>query len=155
MEAQYTKMRTDLLCVVDVGDLKTVLMEADELSKFDWEKFETAFGDKDCVQGYDKQPFRVLSDLYNKRKDQVSGLRSFHGYAKKHPGMEHKGGVPRGGTFVLVYQEREASEEERRFATEAIVEQMGEVTDELISEVAERVARVSRVVGRFLPAVSR
>ncbi|MDW7693779.1 hypothetical protein R9C00_03395 [Flammeovirgaceae bacterium SG7u.111] len=31
----------------------------------------------------------------------------FHNFALKHPGLEHGGGVPRGGTFVVVYAETE------------------------------------------------
>jgi hypothetical protein len=30
-------------------------------------------------------------------------LHLFHKFAEQHPGMEHLGGVPKGGTFVLVY----------------------------------------------------
>lgn len=47
----------------------------------------------------------VLIEEYLKRllyyEDQLSFLR----YYQKHPGLEHKAGVPKGGTFVIVYNQ--------------------------------------------------
>ncbi len=47
----------------------------------------------------------TLKNEYNRRKEELSRLTNFLNYVKKHPGIEHKAGVPRGGTFILVYHE--------------------------------------------------
>ncbi|MDD1625988.1 MAG: cadherin-like domain-containing protein [Methylococcaceae bacterium] len=40
-----------------------------------------------------------------RRKKQIEELIFFSKYVRKHPGLEHKAGVSKGGTFVLVFQE--------------------------------------------------
>lgn len=45
----------------------------------------------------------ALREEYKKRLDQYQAAINFNEYFKKHPGLEHKAGVPKGGTFVLVY----------------------------------------------------
>lgn len=40
-----------------------------------------------------------------RRKKQVQELLFFSKYVRRHPGIEHKAGVPKGGTFILVFQE--------------------------------------------------
>jgi hypothetical protein len=47
----------------------------------------------------------ALKKEYEKRKAELQLLVNFMNYFKKHPGMEHKAGVPKGGTFILVYHE--------------------------------------------------
>lgn len=46
---------------------------------------------------------QTLKDEYRRRLQLYWLQRSFLNYFKKHPGLEHKAGVPKGGTFVLVY----------------------------------------------------
>lgn len=45
----------------------------------------------------------TLKDEYIRRLQMYELQRSFLNYFRKHPGLEHKAGVPKGGTFVLVY----------------------------------------------------
>ncbi|WP_339875676.1 PKD domain-containing protein [uncultured Algoriphagus sp.] len=45
----------------------------------------------------------ALKDEYLKRIEEYHAATIFSEYFKKHPGMEHKAGVPKGGTFILVY----------------------------------------------------
>ena len=47
----------------------------------------------------------ALKKEYEKRSIELQALINFMNYFKKHPGMEHKAGVPKGGTFILVYHE--------------------------------------------------
>lgn len=47
----------------------------------------------------------ALKREYEKRHKELQALINFMNYFKKHPGMEHKAGVPKGGTFILVYHE--------------------------------------------------
>ncbi|SMD41978.1 hypothetical protein SAMN00777080_0514 [Aquiflexum balticum DSM 16537] len=45
----------------------------------------------------------ALKEEYRQRLEQYHAAVNFNEYFKKHPGMEHKAGVPKGGTFILVY----------------------------------------------------
>lgn len=57
---------------------------------------------------------KALKAEYLRRVSQLRILNNLMHYARLHPGLEHKAGVPRGGTFVLVYHEsssRKALEE--------------------------------------------
>lgn len=45
----------------------------------------------------------ALKDEYLKRMEQYHAAINFNAYFKKHPGLEHKAAVPKGGTFILVY----------------------------------------------------
>lgn len=47
----------------------------------------------------------ALKKEYLKRYQEIQLLTNFMNYFKKHPGIEHKAGVPKGGTFILVYHE--------------------------------------------------
>lgn len=48
----------------------------------------------------------ALSTELRKRLLSMFTDMTLPGYARRHPGMEHKGGVPVGGTFVLLYGDR-------------------------------------------------
>ena len=50
--------------------------------------------------------FKVLFDEYQKRVKEIAQESLLSEYAKKHPGLEHTGGVPKGGTFVLIYHDQ-------------------------------------------------
>jgi len=47
--------------------------------------------------------FLTLRDEYLRRVEQIRKLAAFEGYAEEHPAIQHKAGVPVGGTLVLVY----------------------------------------------------
>ena len=51
--------------------------------------------------------FKIVIDAYQQRLVRLTKLHLFHEFAQKHPGMEHLGGVPKGGTFILVYVDGE------------------------------------------------
>ncbi|WPU91357.1 hypothetical protein SNE25_18730 [Mucilaginibacter sabulilitoris] len=48
--------------------------------------------------------FQVLKKEYTDRLTQYKQQLAFLNYYKNHPGLEHKAGVPKGGTLVLVYK---------------------------------------------------
>ncbi|HYH56922.1 MAG TPA: hypothetical protein VD772_09940, partial [Anseongella sp.] len=48
---------------------------------------------------------KALMEEYRRRVRELHLLTNLVQYAKTHPGMEHKAGVPKGGTFILVYHE--------------------------------------------------
>ncbi|GJL83484.1 MAG: hypothetical protein DHS20C01_31180 [marine bacterium B5-7] len=128
LEALYVKLRTDLQCALEQwpdyqadrladDDINALLGKLTEkLDDFDYDKFIVDFDKvvkivhceeeaKQCLLGYDKLAFKQLYDLHDTRKEAVKGQHLFHKFAESHPGMEHKAGVPRGGTFILVYHE--------------------------------------------------
>jgi len=47
----------------------------------------------------------ALKNEYLRRIAQYRMAKNFSYYFRKHGGIEHKAGVPRGGTFILVYHE--------------------------------------------------
>ena len=47
----------------------------------------------------------AIKSEYNRRMAQYRLAKNFSYYFKNHGGIEHKAGVPRGGTFILVYHE--------------------------------------------------
>lgn len=46
---------------------------------------------------------QTLVDEYTRRLNFFQKQNTFINYYRKHPGLEHKAGVPKGGTFVLIY----------------------------------------------------
>ncbi len=49
--------------------------------------------------------FRALRAEYERRLLEIRRLAYFSSYAQQHPALQHKAGVPVGGTFVIVYHE--------------------------------------------------
>jgi hypothetical protein len=51
--------------------------------------------------------FKSLRTEYMKRLAYVTMLRQFGYFTKMHPGIQHKAGVPMGGTFIVVYHSKQ------------------------------------------------
>lgn len=51
------------------------------------------------------QPLRALREEYLRRVREVKQKQFFSHFARQHPGLQHKAGVPMGGTFILVYHQ--------------------------------------------------
>ena len=54
-----------------------------------------------------QKPFDALAAEYKRRVTELAGLRQLNKFIQKHPGIEHKAGVPKGGTFIIVYHEKQ------------------------------------------------
>ncbi|MGV3589272.1 MAG: hypothetical protein ACO1OF_19855 [Adhaeribacter sp.] len=50
-----------------------------------------------------KAAFNSLNEVYKKRQEAIREQLLFGNYIQKNPGINHKAGVPVGGTFILVY----------------------------------------------------
>jgi hypothetical protein len=61
---------------------------------------------------------QTLIEEYRRRLALYQSQNTFLNYFKKHPGLEHKAGVPKGGTFVIVYYENEAGFYKRNEVTD-------------------------------------
>jgi hypothetical protein len=48
---------------------------------------------------------KSLRNDYEARYQSIARLRHFDFFSAKHPGLQHKAGVPMGGTFIVVYHE--------------------------------------------------
>jgi hypothetical protein len=59
-----------------------------------------------------------LKKDYMKRYVMLSKLRMFGYYTRLHPGIQHKAGVPMGGTFIIVYHSRQRRRESGGFFNE-------------------------------------
>jgi PKD domain len=57
----------------------------------------------EVVMSCRKGAFRAIYQEYSRRLEDIYAKMFFSGYAKKNPGLQHKAGVPVGGTFILVY----------------------------------------------------
>ncbi|MBD2211450.1 hypothetical protein H6G27_16485 [Nostoc linckia FACHB-104] len=64
-------------------------------------------GDRAAADSLGYFELQDLIQSYRERLKQLMELHLFHKFAQQHPGMEHLGGVPKGGTFVLVYVDGE------------------------------------------------
>jgi PKD repeat protein len=53
-----------------------------------------------------QKPVDELVSKYKDRVTQLGNLRQLSKFVQKHPGIEHKAGVPKGGTFIIVYHEK-------------------------------------------------
>jgi|GEM_PF-6741001 len=61
----------------------------------------------EIINSCHKGKFQSLYKQFQERINEIRRLRLFGPYLKKHPGMEHQAGVPRGGTFYLVYDDQQ------------------------------------------------
>lgn len=51
-------------------------------------------------------PFEALAGEYRRRVREVKQAQLLSHFLERHPGVQHKAGVPLGGTFILVYHEQ-------------------------------------------------
>jgi len=55
------------------------------------------------------EKLKILREEIAKRKEEILENTLLARYAEKHPGLDHLAGVPKGGTFVLVYKDQKNS----------------------------------------------
>jgi len=68
----------------------------------------------DIVFGCRRDPFGALVEEYRRRVREAKREQFLGNFLERHPGIQHKGGVPVGGTFILVYHARPAVPPRRR-----------------------------------------
>jgi hypothetical protein len=71
------------------------------------QKLPFSLGDRQAADSLNYFEFKGLMEVYQQRLEKLMELHLFHKFAELHPGMEHLGGVPKGGTFILVYVDGE------------------------------------------------
>jgi hypothetical protein len=56
-----------------------------------------------CLCGLDA--FKNIQDLLKKLINELRQVNLFYKFSQRHPGLQHKAGVPMGGTFIVVYHQ--------------------------------------------------
>jgi len=59
---------------------------------------------RSCACGYES--IKALQELLKKEIDVLKQFNLFSKFVKKHPGIQHKAGVPGGGTFIIAYHRK-------------------------------------------------
>lgn len=77
----------------------------------------------------------ALKMEYEKRLVRYETAVNFNRYYQQHPGLEHKAGVPKGGTFVLVYQSQPVASPPNRKPLLALVEDQYRKAATAVAEV--------------------
>lgn len=96
--------------------------------------------------------FQELVRKYHRMAQELERQRAFCGFAHQHPGLEHKGGVPKGGTLVLVYAYRFANDLVRSNVRTTLQVPPGEMrTDEQL--IADASASGNEALIRYLQQV--
>ena len=119
----------DELIVFDPSEPKAVLTQT--------QKDELIKTLKELLTNCLSKRLEELGAELERRKKKVDELIYFSKYAQKHPGLEHKSGVPKGGTFVLIFQEIPANistKEKKSFITHTLAGEL-RTGSTLISEV--------------------
>jgi PKD repeat protein len=100
------------LTKVELNNLKEILDEVKEN-----QTLQEIFKEHPCLhilfELCELSSFGVLAKEYAKRIKEIQLSQSLKEFAKKHSGLQHKAGVPVGGTFILVY--RDAFDEENLY----------------------------------------
>lgn len=100
--------RLNKLDMVKMTGVREELREAYDTSK---DKTKPSIRDRydksECLQNVEKDCFDEMLDAlakeYRERLEKLQRQFTLAEFAKKHPGLQHKAGVPVGGTLVLVY----------------------------------------------------
>lgn len=97
--------RPDLKIAENCPDVMTLYGLLRDLPKDDPDNPDLRFkiGDPEAAQQIDVGELTSLIEAYQQQLEQLVSLQLFQSFAKRHPGMEPLGGVPKGGTFILVY----------------------------------------------------
>lgn len=98
-------------------------------------EFKNFIPQEDLIDHFDEvlfscklEPIRAIHEEYGRRLREVKQKQFFSMFLRDHPGIQHKAGVPLGGTFVLVYHE-----EPTRLKNDADLEAIKAVTSTTIS----------------------
>ena len=71
------------------------------------------------------EPFRALQTEYQRRFRQAQQAQFLSTFLDRHPGIQHRSGVPIGGTFILVYHESPAPVAGRIGDDDALAQALG------------------------------
>ncbi len=93
IEAESTEIRNRLHEMLTDGRAKDRPFVEDLIDHLD-----------DVILSCKKGPFRALYQEFTRRFEKLREQLSLNAYANTHVGLQHKAGVPVGGTFIVVYE---------------------------------------------------
>jgi hypothetical protein len=96
-EDSFTKLWTPYSKTVESLIKESANSENEEIKKF------FTASNRELLFKCANEKLFALKDEYLSRMEAYHAAVNFDKYFKKHPGMEHKAGVTKGGTFILVY----------------------------------------------------
>ena len=106
VESMFAVLMKQDLSLLDTNGFKTLYSKfVKEVNFIGTTKLGTLVNFQSILQTCIVEKLEALKNEYLRRMAQYRLARNFNYYFKKHPGIEHKAGVPRGGTFILVYHE--------------------------------------------------
>ncbi|MDJ0728845.1 MAG: hypothetical protein QNJ33_02525 [Crocosphaera sp.] len=138
-----------------IPSTKTILLRLEDETKYEsadnlierYQNFESLyvflkhFGEAELGENYDfaglvfYYELRLLFSCYLQRLEIIRNLQQFKEYAQENCGLEHLGGVPKGGTFVMVYTEDAQVCQRLRQRDQTIQEYF----DEQVTKITEKV----------------
>ena len=117
-------------------------------------EFKNFIPQEDLIDHFDEvlfscklEPIRAIHEEYVRRLREVKRKQFFSVFLNDHPGVQHKAGVPFGGTFILVYHE-ESSRLQKNVDLTAIkggaspvsrIERKGTAQEKAITEALNRI----------------
>ncbi len=117
-------------------------------------EFKNFIPQEDLIDHFDEvlfscklEPIRAIHEVYVRRLRELKQKQFFSVFLNDHPGVQHKAGVPFGGTFILVYHE-EASRLQKNIDLTAIkggtspvsrIERKGTAQEKAITEALNRI----------------
>ncbi len=149
-QEQYSKMREELIRHFSNSQQSEIIKKIlpEELDNFKYDDFSKAYEELSHSQPREGLPsveaFGEIDRCYKnftERKERAKNKHLFHHFALEHPGMEHRGGVPKGGTFILAYvddTDRMPGQRDRLNSLEALIGRItGDNRDLLLQELAQ------------------
>lgn len=120
----FTAAMADLCEYVEEAiDTVNTIFYAPE-SEYEWVGYENIYMtllyrlQENCCAA---ERLEILITEIEERKTKILDELIFENFARKHPGLEHKAGVPMGGTFVLVYSGVAKSAEDKSIPANTVV----------------------------------
>ena len=110
---EFVDRYEDLVSLVDtLENFYTNLLadnnpENPDQTQVDWDEFQDQLVHLMTI--CNKEPIQALHEEYQRRLQEIKDKYLLSFFARQHPGIEHKAGVPRGGTFILVYHGEDES----------------------------------------------
>jgi len=106
------------------------------------------------------EPIQAVKLEYQRRMREIREMMLFSIFMKKHPGLQHKAGVPLGGTFVIVYHGDDQSKDDKirigRFDLRGRVTFEGKpLVGATVLVVGTTVGAATNIEGNFRMSVSR
>ncbi|MEL7251405.1 MAG: hypothetical protein AAFO03_23460, partial [Bacteroidota bacterium] len=110
LQQSFDGVVVDIRIVEEVEALLGLIANVDSAFSFEANKtaildqIELVFGAEPSYPNCYTVPLTKVSEAFNEKYEALLNALLFHRFAESHTGLEHKAGVEKGGTFILVYK---------------------------------------------------